>query len=224
MSGRRSNKMGIALAGGGPLGAIYEIGALVALEKALRGVALTELAFQVSPLAGFSGQLRVFLASGWGLIGGRPPISMPKRFYSVHLLWVTLSAWGPKSKPLALLGEKTIRGGAQFFEPYPSAPLEPVAPFRREDANDVGQALPAGDAPLLDEDMAEASRLAQRVLDARAAASGQGGDGVDREHADAAALALAADDGEDGELRGRERGGELSPYLNSKRSLPPVTY
>ncbi len=36
--GRRRSKVGIALAGGGPLGAIYEIGALVALEKALTGV------------------------------------------------------------------------------------------------------------------------------------------------------------------------------------------
>ena len=39
MSGRRRNgKVGIALAGGGPLGGIYEIGALVALEEALKGV------------------------------------------------------------------------------------------------------------------------------------------------------------------------------------------
>jgi hypothetical protein len=38
---RRDRKMGIALAGGGPLGGIYEIGALVVLEKALKGVALT---------------------------------------------------------------------------------------------------------------------------------------------------------------------------------------
>ena len=37
MNGRRNGKVVIALAGGGPLGAIYEIGALIALEKALRG-------------------------------------------------------------------------------------------------------------------------------------------------------------------------------------------
>ena len=43
MSGRRRNgKVGIALAGGGPLGGIYEIGALVALEAALKGIALTK--------------------------------------------------------------------------------------------------------------------------------------------------------------------------------------
>ena len=39
---RRNDRVGIALAGGGPLGGIYEIGALVALEEALRGVKLTE--------------------------------------------------------------------------------------------------------------------------------------------------------------------------------------
>ncbi len=43
MSGRRrTGKGGIALAGGGPLGGIYEIGALVALEAALKGIALAE--------------------------------------------------------------------------------------------------------------------------------------------------------------------------------------
>ena len=41
MSGRRrKGKLGIALAGGGPLGGIYEIGALVALEATLKGIAL----------------------------------------------------------------------------------------------------------------------------------------------------------------------------------------
>src|SRR5208282_603164 len=53
MNGRRGNgKVGIALAGGGPLGAIYEIGALVALEEALRGVKLTDLDVYVGVSAG----------------------------------------------------------------------------------------------------------------------------------------------------------------------------
>jgi NTE family protein len=44
MSGRRcrNEKVGIALAEGGPLGGIYEIGALVALEEAPPGAKLTE--------------------------------------------------------------------------------------------------------------------------------------------------------------------------------------
>ena len=59
MNGRRPNgKIGIALAGGGPLGAIYEIGALVALEKALRGVSLTGLDVYVGVSSG------AFLAAG----------------------------------------------------------------------------------------------------------------------------------------------------------------
>jgi predicted acylesterase/phospholipase RssA len=44
--------LGIALAGGGPLGAIYEIGALVALETALRGVTLTDLDVYVGVSSG----------------------------------------------------------------------------------------------------------------------------------------------------------------------------
>ncbi|MBV9286272.1 MAG: patatin-like phospholipase family protein [Hyphomicrobiales bacterium] len=40
-SGRRNGKTGIALAGGGPLGGIYEVGALLALERALTGLELT---------------------------------------------------------------------------------------------------------------------------------------------------------------------------------------
>ena len=39
MSGRRPrSRVGIALAGGGTLGGIYPIGALLALEEALKGV------------------------------------------------------------------------------------------------------------------------------------------------------------------------------------------
>ncbi|MBV9286273.1 MAG: patatin-like phospholipase family protein [Hyphomicrobiales bacterium] len=41
-SGGRNGKTAIALAGGGPLGGIYEIGALLALERALKGLELTE--------------------------------------------------------------------------------------------------------------------------------------------------------------------------------------
>jgi predicted acylesterase/phospholipase RssA len=41
MSRRHQHKIGVALAGGGPLGAIYEIGALVALQDALRGLDFT---------------------------------------------------------------------------------------------------------------------------------------------------------------------------------------
>jgi predicted acylesterase/phospholipase RssA len=45
-------RVGLALAGGGPLGAIYEIGALVALEEALPGLAINELDGYVGVSAG----------------------------------------------------------------------------------------------------------------------------------------------------------------------------
>ena len=72
MSGRRRNKVGIALAGGGPLGAIYEIGALVALERALRGVSLTDLDVYVGVSSG------AFLAAG--LANGMAPSEMHAMF------------------------------------------------------------------------------------------------------------------------------------------------
>src|SRR5208283_5980393 len=73
MNGRRPNgKVGIALAGGGPLGAIYEIGALVALEEALRGVSLTNLDVYVGVSAG--------AIVGAGLANGIAPSEMHAMF------------------------------------------------------------------------------------------------------------------------------------------------
>ena len=73
MSGRRrKGKLGIALAGGGPLGAIYEIGALVALEKALKGLTLTDLDVYVGVSSG------AFLAAG--LANGIAPSEMHAMF------------------------------------------------------------------------------------------------------------------------------------------------
>ena len=73
MSGRRrKGKVGIALAGGGPLGGIYEIGALVALEKALRGVTLTDLDLYVGVSSG------AFIAAG--LANGITPSEMHAMF------------------------------------------------------------------------------------------------------------------------------------------------
>jgi NTE family protein len=55
-------KVGLALAGGGPFGAIYEVGALMALEDALDGVQLHELDCYVGVSAG--GFLAAALANG----------------------------------------------------------------------------------------------------------------------------------------------------------------
>lgn len=55
-------RIGLALAGGGPLGAIYEIGALCALDESLRGVSFTKLDHYVGVSAG--GFIAAGLANG----------------------------------------------------------------------------------------------------------------------------------------------------------------
>lgn len=63
---------GLALAGGGPLGAIYEIGALVALDEALKGLSLTECDIYVGVSSG------AFIAAG--LANGITPLAMYRMF------------------------------------------------------------------------------------------------------------------------------------------------
>ncbi|HYD96065.1 MAG TPA: patatin-like phospholipase family protein [Noviherbaspirillum sp.] len=57
-----SSRIGLALAGGGPLGAVYEIGALAALEESIEGLDLNEAAIYVGISAG--GILAAGLANG----------------------------------------------------------------------------------------------------------------------------------------------------------------
>jgi predicted acylesterase/phospholipase RssA len=59
---RKSRRLALALAGGGPLGAIYEIGALCALDEALEGLDLTDLQHYVGVSAG--GFIAAVLANG----------------------------------------------------------------------------------------------------------------------------------------------------------------
>lgn len=61
-SSNRAPRIALALAGGGPLGAIYEIGALCALDEALDGLDLTALDHYVGVSAG--GFLAAALANG----------------------------------------------------------------------------------------------------------------------------------------------------------------
>src|SRR5271165_1589404 len=73
MSGRRRRgKVGIALAGGGPLGGIYEVGALLALDEALRGFRLTDCRVFVGVSSG------AFFATG--LASGISPRAMHRMF------------------------------------------------------------------------------------------------------------------------------------------------
>ncbi|MDH3660584.1 MAG: patatin-like phospholipase family protein [Alphaproteobacteria bacterium] len=64
--------IGIALAGGGPLGAIYEIGALVAIDEALSGVDLADCDAYVGVSSGS------FIAAG--LANGLTPMDMYRMF------------------------------------------------------------------------------------------------------------------------------------------------
>lgn len=61
-AGRRRPRVGLALAGGGPLGAVYEVGALCALAEALPGLDLTGLDGYVGVSAG--GFIAAGLANG----------------------------------------------------------------------------------------------------------------------------------------------------------------
>jgi predicted acylesterase/phospholipase RssA len=71
-AGPRRPRIGLALAGGGPLGGIYEIGALAALSEALRGVDFTDADVYVGVSAGG------FIAAG--LVNGFTPHQMSRLF------------------------------------------------------------------------------------------------------------------------------------------------
>jgi NTE family protein len=60
--GRRGGSVGLALAGGGPVGAVYEIGALRALDEAVDGLDLNDLQVYVGVSAG--SLVASFLANG----------------------------------------------------------------------------------------------------------------------------------------------------------------
>jgi NTE family protein len=70
--GARPPRIGLALAGGGPLGAIYEIGALAALSEALQGIDLNHADVYVGVSAGG------FIAAG--MVNGFSPHQMSRLF------------------------------------------------------------------------------------------------------------------------------------------------
>jgi predicted acylesterase/phospholipase RssA len=69
---RGRSRIGLALAGGGPLGAIYEIGALAALSEALKGIDFNDADVYVGVSAGG------FIAAG--LVNGFTPHQMSRLF------------------------------------------------------------------------------------------------------------------------------------------------
>jgi NTE family protein len=99
----RRPRIGLALAGGGPLGAIYEIGALCALEEAIDGLDLNRLDGYVGVSAG------AFLSAG--LANGMTPRQLCTAFIEgggpdEDVLDPTLfarPAWGEYARRLAML-------------------------------------------------------------------------------------------------------------------------
>ena len=86
MTRKRPARVGLALAGGGPLGAIYEIGALCALEEALTGVDFADCHSYVGVSAGG------FIAAG--VANGMTPRELCASFIeNVGELEQTLAGW-----------------------------------------------------------------------------------------------------------------------------------
>ena len=130
----RTPRIGLALAGGGPLGAIYEIGALCALEEALGGIDFTALSGYVGVSAGG------FIAAG--LANGMTPRELCRSFIENSATRADVfdpaelarPAWGEFAKRLASLPSLVGRSAWQIVKgrPHMSA-LE-----------QLGRALPAG--------------------------------------------------------------------------------
>jgi predicted acylesterase/phospholipase RssA len=97
-----SPRIGLALAGGGPLGAIYEIGALCALEEVLQGVSLTQCHGYVGVSAGG------FIAAG--LANGYTPRELCRAF--IENLGPASEVFEPSLLVRPAVGEFLRRGAA----------------------------------------------------------------------------------------------------------------
>jgi NTE family protein len=128
-------KIGLALAGGGPLGAIYEIGALCALDEALVGLDLTQLSGYVGVSAG--GFVAAGLANGMSArdlcASFIENTSQHNDLFSPSLLMKP--AWDEYWKRAAALPSLGAQAAYQYFVKGRSR----MAAFER-----LGRALPAG--------------------------------------------------------------------------------
>lgn len=135
MASRHPPRIALALAGGGPLGAIYEIGALCALEESLDGIAFADIDAYVGVSAGG------FIAAG--LANGMTPRELCASFIEntgpAHDVFepsvLIRPAWGEIARRLAMLPMLAAQAFASvvFERRSLSAALERL-----------GRALPAG--------------------------------------------------------------------------------
>ncbi|MBC5786290.1 patatin-like phospholipase family protein [Ramlibacter sp. USB13] len=137
----RPPRIGLALAGGGPLGAIYEIGALCALEDCLEGVDFTGLQHYVGVSAGG------FIAAG--LANGIRPREMCAGFIENNdraaevfdPAWLSVPAWSEYGRRLrrlpalaAAAGWQATWGGKAWLQALEGmAPLLPTGLFSNEE-------------------------------------------------------------------------------------------
>lgn len=127
---------GVALAGGGPLGAIYEVGVMAALEESLQGVDLTRCGVYVGVSAGS------FMAAG--LANGIAP-------HEMHRLFIESEAFDDPFEPDMLLSP-ALREYAQRMYAFPGLFMQATQhyladPFGRgffESFMRLARALPAG--------------------------------------------------------------------------------
>jgi predicted acylesterase/phospholipase RssA len=132
---RSAPRIGVALAGGGPLGAIYEIGALCALEESLVGVELNALDAYIGVSAGS------FIAAG--LANGFTPRQMCRAFiendpdagFEIDPSLFIRPAWGEFAQRLSSV--PTLVAQASWRYAFKGRSL--VSAFER-----LGRALPTG--------------------------------------------------------------------------------
>jgi NTE family protein len=132
---KKKPRIALALAGGGPLGAIYEIGALCALEESLTGLSFNELDAYVGVSAGG------FIAAG--LANGMSPRELCASFIenagAEHDIFkpsvLVRPAWGEIAKRLATL--PLLIAQASYHYTFKRRSMSAV--FER-----LGRAVPAG--------------------------------------------------------------------------------
>ena len=144
---RKRPRIALALAGGGPLGAIYEVGALCALEEALDGVAFARLDHYVGVSAG--GFIAAALANGMtpreicaAFIEGRAEADV------FDPAWLLVPAWGEFARRGRML--PGIATSALWRATLGRRPVS-------QSLEELGRALPTG---IFSSDVMEA-RLAQ---------------------------------------------------------------
>ncbi len=143
---RQGPRIGLALAGGGPLGAVYEIGCLCALEEAVAGLNLTALHGYVGVSAGG------FVAAG--LANGMSPRALCTAFIesdrqrpdAVDPTLFVRPAWGELARRAGALPRLMAQAAAQAVLPSRSGRRSVLSAVEH-----LGRALPTGlfsNAPL----------------------------------------------------------------------------